>query len=86
MKIIDTGWGFIIPARKKKESVLSLEYKEYLTDWIRKLEKKVKYLERGKRNLSSEGWQELNECKSNLRILKTCIKTFSTMEGNSRGK
>jgi hypothetical protein len=83
---MDMAAFFVIPKRRKKESNLSIEYKEYLADWITKLEKKAKYMERKNHMLTDDGVKELNSVIANLRVLKTCSKTFSSMEKEYRGK
>jgi|TARA_B100001939_G_scaffold172282_1_gene148472 hypothetical protein len=59
------------PKQDYKLIMVKQEYTVYLTDWIGKLEKKINMME--SRGASRN---ELQKLQNNLRILKTCAKTF----------
>jgi len=59
------------PKQDYKLMMVRQEYTSYLTDWIGKLEKKVNIMDAQGANRN-----ELQKLKNNLRILKTCAKTF----------
>jgi len=59
------------PKQDYKLMMVRQEYVEYLTDWIGKLEKKVNIMD-----ANGKDRNEISKLKNNLRVLKTCAKTF----------
>lgn len=59
------------PKQDYKLIMVKQEYTVYLTEWIGKLEKKINMMESRGANKN-----ELQKLQNNLRILKTCAKTF----------
>ena len=66
--------GLFFKSKSKQAYRLTMvqqEYLEYLNNWISKLEGKINKVESRRNNKD-----EVKALRNNLRILKTCAKTF----------
>ncbi len=66
--------GLFFKSKSKQAYRLTMvqqEYLEYLNNWISKLEGKINKIESRRHNKD-----EVKALRNNLRILKTCAKTF----------
>ena len=72
--------GLFFKSKSKQAYRLTMvqqEYLEYLNNWISKLEGKINKVESRRNNKD-----EVKALRNNLRILKTCAKTFKGISSN----